>query len=202
MSVIDIISDFRFVRANIVVLQIVLVIVVLIVVLFRGIIDDIIMHEIRIRCAMVEFGNLARRVDFDTAGERPSAWWRICPPSSSRTLFRGVMAQLVVILLVEVIQLRLDVHLFAPAHSASAGMSMLLLHLLQHRLLFDLQQIFPFELAQAEPEIADVLAVLYRRLCPNLGGRLVCRCFPLRRRSGRRLCWWRMAVVVVVVRRC
>jgi hypothetical protein len=121
-----------------------------------------------LRCAVVEFDDLTRSIDFDTSWERTSTWWGCLTTVSCRFLIRSIYKQLFVVLLIQGIELHFDVDLFPPAHSASAGVSMLLLHLLDHSILFDLNQIASFRIIETAPEVGDVLSVFGGRLCPDL----------------------------------
>lgn len=110
---------------------------------------------------MIELDHLSSGVYLDAAWEGASAKGRRLATSGSCTLLCCVIAQLVVVLLVQLIQFRLDVDLFPTTNSATTRMSVLLLHLSQDGILLDLQQIPSLRFIQSEPELANVLPIFH-----------------------------------------
>src|SRR3569833_64383 len=80
----------------------------------------------------------------------------------------GVLLQLQVVSIVEPFELFLDGVLLPPADGAAARVLLLLLHLLEHRILFDLDERLPLVLAQTQPELLDLLPLLLRARVPYL----------------------------------
>jgi hypothetical protein len=57
---------------------------------------------------------------------------------------------------------------FPPTYRTTTTVLLLLLHLLQHGLLFELDQVSPFGLAEAQPEFLDPFALLLTGITPEL----------------------------------
>ena len=72
----------------------------------------------------------------------------------------GILLELLIVALVQYFQFLLNRGSLSPTYRARARVLLLLLHLLEHGVLLNLQQVLALVLAQAQPVFLYVLALL------------------------------------------
>jgi hypothetical protein len=184
VAFVRLISDFCVLRSELVILELVVVVFIIIVLVRFSI--RIIWRRSRTWREVVELSEVACSVHLDRTRERTGserkrdrAIGRLSP-----RLMDCVGFELFVISFVQDIELFLDIRLLPTANGAAARMPLLLLHLAEDGLLFDLQQVTTLALIELKPEITNVLSLFRRVLSPDL-------CWLLRRRRfalGSRAC--------------